>query len=139
MNYAEILTEVDAALGREDTYPLERIPEFVRALRAERDAARADYEERLAKLGAVWSQLEADYDALVATSAERERTLAFHHQERVAAVARAEEAEARIAAALALPMMDSNNAPTSQQHHERWGWNDALSEVRSALSGEESE
>ena len=66
----------------------------VDALRAERDAARDDYEERLAKLGAVWSQLEADYDALVATSAEREQTLAFHHQERVAAVARAEQADA---------------------------------------------
>lgn len=31
--HAEILAEVDAALGREDTYPLTEIPRFVRELR----------------------------------------------------------------------------------------------------------
>lgn len=40
MSATEILTEVDAALGRSDTYPLDAIPGFVRDLRVLIDAYR---------------------------------------------------------------------------------------------------
>lgn len=36
---AEILTEVDAVLGRSDTYPLEAIPGFVAELRQRAESA----------------------------------------------------------------------------------------------------
>jgi hypothetical protein len=38
--YAELLTEVDAALGSEDEYPLSELPKRVAALRAELVATR---------------------------------------------------------------------------------------------------